>query len=203
MPVVSSDMTTIDLGPATTRVAELVAGVADLDAPTPCTGTPIGGLLDHINLLSAAFASAARKDGEFGSTAPPEPDAANLPADWRTSIPQRLDELAAAWRAPGAWEGMTKAGGLDMPGEVAGVVALDEVVLHGWDLAQATGQAYDVDEETVTACLGFVSQFSGPGQEEMRGDAFAPVVAVPDDAPLLDRLVGLSGRDPAWTAPAG
>ncbi len=39
---------------------------------------------------------------------------------------------------------MTKAGGVDLPGEVAGLVALDELVVHGWDVARATGQAYDV-----------------------------------------------------------
>jgi hypothetical protein len=27
---------------------------------------------------------------------------------------------------------------------------------------------------------------------------FGPVVPVPDDAPLLDRVIGLSGRDPGW-----
>lgn len=194
-------MSTIDLGTATTRVAELVEDVRDLDAPTPCAGTPVGGLLDHINLLSAAFASAARKDGDYGATAPPEPDAANLPEDWRTSLPQRLHELAEAWRAPEAWTGMTQAGGVEMPGEVGGVVALNEVVVHGWDLARATGRPYDVDEASLLACVGFVSEFSGPGQEELRGDAFGPVVDVPPDAPLLDRLVGMTGRDPAWTPP--
>jgi len=28
---------------------------------------------------------------------------------------------------------------------------------------------------------------------------FGPVVEVPDDAPLLDRVIGLTGRDPAWS----
>ena len=41
-------------------------------------------------------------------------------------------ELAAAWRDPAAWEGMTEAGGLRMPADVMGAVALDQLVLHGW-----------------------------------------------------------------------
>jgi hypothetical protein len=45
----------------------------------------------------------------------------------------------------------------------------------------------------------FVSQFSEPGQEEARAGLFRPVVEVPDDAPLLDRVIGLTGRDPAWS----
>jgi hypothetical protein len=39
---------------------------------------------------------------------------------------------------------MTKAGGLDLPGEMAGVIALDEIVVHGWDVARSSGQPYDV-----------------------------------------------------------
>jgi uncharacterized protein (TIGR03086 family) len=94
---------------------------------------------------------------------------------------------------------MTKAGGVDLPGEVAGLVALDEIVVHGWDVARATGQAYDCDAPSLEGVLGFVSQFSGPGQEEARAGLFGPVVEVPDDAPLLDRVIGLTGRDPAWS----
>jgi len=39
---------------------------------------------------------------------------------------------------------------------------------------------------------------SVPGQEAQRRGLFGPVVEVPEDAPLLDRVIGLSGRDPAW-----
>ena len=47
---------------------------------------------------------------------PPAASADNLPADWRTSIPARADELAVAWRSPEAWTGMTQAGSIDLPG---------------------------------------------------------------------------------------
>ena len=94
---------------------------------------------------------------------------------------------------------MTAAGGLELPGEVAGLVALDELVLHGWDVARASGQAFDVDQPALEAVHGFVSQFSGPGQEDSRAGLFGPVVSVSDDASLLDRVVGLAGRDPGWS----
>lgn len=94
---------------------------------------------------------------------------------------------------------MTQAGGLELPGEVAGLVALDELVIHGWDVARARGQAYDYDPWSLDAVHGFVAQFSGPGQEAARAGLFGPVVEVPEDAPLLDRVIGLTGRDPAWS----
>ena len=98
---------------------------------------------------------------------------------------------------------MTRAGGIDLPGEVAGLVALDEVVIHGWDVARASGQPYSSDAATLEAVHGFVEQFSGPGQEAAREGLFGPEVSVGKDAPLLDRVIAMTGRDPAWTSPAG
>ena len=94
---------------------------------------------------------------------------------------------------------MTQAGGVHLPGEVGGLVALDEIVLHGWDLAVATGQPFDVDPDLLTAVHGFVASFDPDPNAE--GRLFGPVVEVPADAPLLDRVLGLAGRDPAWSRP--
>lgn len=93
---------------------------------------------------------------------------------------------------------MTAAGGVTLPGDAAGVVALDELVLHGWDLAVATGQAFDPGEDAVAAVLGFTESMSAPGDEESRQGLFGPVVAVPQDAPAFERALGFSGRDPRW-----
>jgi uncharacterized protein (TIGR03086 family) len=183
-------------------MAELVRNVPDdaLAAPTPCPDYTVGDLVDHIEGLSIAFAAAARKDGgDVGSQAP-SADASRLGHDWRTRIPRALDELARAWRDPSAWEGMTRAGGVDLPGEVAGVVALDELVVHGWDLARGSGQAYDVDEPSLAAVHEFVAQFSTPETADQRTGMFGPVVPVADDAPLLDRVIGMTGREPSWSA---
>jgi uncharacterized protein (TIGR03086 family) len=80
-------------------------------------------------------------------------------------------------------------------------VALDELVVHGWDVARASGQPYDVPAGELEVLRGFVAPFAEPGQEAARAGLFGPVVAVPDDAPLLDRVLGLTGRDPAWAPP--
>lgn len=122
-----------------------------------------------------------------------------MAADWRTRIPARLAELAEAWRVDEAWVGMTKAGGLDLPSEVAGVIALDEVVVHGWDLASATRQPYGVEQEQLEMVFGFVRASAEQNPDGTPG-LFGPPVTVPDDAPLLDRVIGLAGRDPAWGA---
>jgi uncharacterized protein (TIGR03086 family) len=195
-------MPNIDLGPAAKQMASLLSNISDemLRNPTPCPAYTLGDLVEHVGGLSLAFTAAAAKQlAGDETTQAPSGDASRLAPDWRVTIPRDLAALAAAWRAPDAWTGMTRAGGIDLPGEVAGVVALDELVIHGWDVARASGQPYEADDETLTAVEGFVAQFSGPGQEGAREGLFGPEVVVDSRAPLLDRVIGMTGRDPGWT----
>lgn len=194
-------MTMLDLEPAARRMADLVSAVPDdrLAERTPCPDYSLGDLLDHVGGLSVAFTAAATKSWRELAGQAPSGDASQLGDDWRKRIPRQLSELVAAWRDPDAWTGMTQAGGVDLPGEVAGLVALNELVIHGWDVARASAQDAECDTASLEAALGFVEQFSGPGQEADRKGLFGPVVDVSADAPLLDRVVGLSGRDPGWS----
>ncbi len=188
-----------DLTPAAEVVAAVVRGVRDedLDRPTPCPGTSVATMLVHLAGLAAAFTAAARHEPVPGGDQPPAPDAADLDPAFRDSIPVALENLANAWRDPDAWTGMTRVGGVDLPREVAGLVAMDEVAVHGWDLARGTGQPYDAPAAAVAAALGFVTPTVAAAPEGTPG-LFGPPVAVQPDAPPLDRLLGLTGRDPRW-----
>jgi uncharacterized protein (TIGR03086 family) len=188
----------LDLTPATETLAEVVSGIGDdqLSAPTPCRGVTVADLLDHVDGLSLAFTAAAAKDLEAG-TQPPSADGSRLGADWRTRIPGRLAQLAAAWRDDAAWAGMTRAGGVELPAAVAATVAIDELVVHCWDLAMAAGLNFAADEAMLNAAYGFAQAAVARDPDGSAG-LFGPPVAVPDGAELLDRLLGLTGRDPAW-----
>ncbi|MGW3957818.1 TIGR03086 family metal-binding protein [Streptomyces sp. NPDC004752] len=190
--------TMFDLGPQTRIVARLAEGVTDeqLSAPTPCPDYAVRHLLGHLVGLSTAFRDAARK--RFGATTDTSPDASvpDIGPGWRTELPKALAELAEAWRDPDAWTGMTRAGGVNLPGAVAGAVAADELVIHGWDLARATGRPYEPDPAALQASYAFL--LAATEHPPGGNGPFGPVVPVPDDAPLLDRAVGLSGRDPGW-----
>jgi uncharacterized protein (TIGR03086 family) len=192
---------TVDLGPATRQLADLIAQVPDdlLDEPTPCPAYTLGDLVDHVSGLALAFTAAARKTPVPGAPERASGDASRLGTAWRTRLARELDALAESWRDPAAWTGATRAGGIDLPGEVAGLVALDEVVVHGWDVARASGQPYAVDGDLLEVVHGFLAPLAQPGQESMRDGIFGPAIAVPADAPLLDRVIGLTGRDPAWS----
>ncbi|GGP97695.1 uncharacterized protein (TIGR03086 family) [Actinomadura coerulea] len=196
---------TPDLGPAARRMAGLLADVSDsqLAGPTPNDGMPLGALIDHVGGFALAFTWAAAKDFPDGPSQPPSADAARLAPDWRVSVPERLDALAAAWRSPEAWQGMTQAGGVDLPGDQAGFVAMNELVVHGWDVSRAIGRPYETGEEEIEACLAFV----GPAVEQSGGQGvpglFGPAVEVGAEASALDRLIAMTGRDPSWTADRG
>ncbi len=191
---------TVDLGPAARQMADLVRSTPDelLAAPTPCTTYSVGDLLDHIGGLAKAFTFAATKESLGMPDQTASGDGSRLEANWRATISADVIALAAAWEDPTAWTGMTKAGPIEMPGEIAGLVALDEVVVHGWDLAVATGQEFSADETTLDGARTFLEMFSGPGTEDDRGDAFGPERPVPASAPLLDRVLGMAGRDSSW-----
>lgn len=193
--------TVVDLGPAARQMAGLVANVADeaFGDPTPCPDYGVGDLVEHVGTMAVAFAAAAGKDTGGIADDRPSGDVDKLPADWRERIPRDLTALAAAWRDPLAWTGHTRVGGVDLPGEVAGVVALDELVLHGWDLARATGQPFEVDPASLHVVHGFVADFATSGLADRRAGLFGPVVEVGHEEPLLDRVVGLAGRDPHWS----
>lgn len=190
---------TIDLQAPADELAGIAVGVRDdqLGGPTPCTESDVATILSHVIGLSVAFRDAARKvDGPTTST-PPSAAATDLPEGWREEIPVRLNELVQAWREPGALDGMATAGGVTMPAEVMLVVANNELVLHAWDLARATGQPFDVAPDNLDASWQMVS--GTPDTPEARTGLFGPVVPVPDDAPLLDRVLGASGRHPDWS----
>jgi uncharacterized protein (TIGR03086 family) len=192
-----------DLAPAAAEVARLLDGVDDarLDGPTPCEDLTLSALLAHLLGLSQAFIDAAHKapadpDAPRGPNAPAD---ATLDPDWRALLPKRLGDLVAAWRDPQAWEGLAAAGGVTMPAEIMGVVALDELVLHGWDLARATGQPFTCDEVSTGAVLEFTRMAAAPEAAGSRDGLFGPVVEVPAGAPPFHQALGLAGRDPAWT----
>lgn len=191
----------LDLAPAARQIAGMLDAIDDtrLTGPTPCPDVTVGALLAHVEGLAVAFRDAARK--ELGATTDTAPSVeSGVPADgWRGTLPVALDEMVAAWRSSDAWQGMTRAGSVDLPGEVAGMVALNELVLHGWDLARSTGQPYRAAEAHLRNTLALLADL---GDDPSAGSPFGPPVPVADDAPLLDRAVARSGRRPDWQ-PAG
>jgi uncharacterized protein (TIGR03086 family) len=73
-----------------------------------------------------------------------------------------------------------------------------DVFMHSWDLARATGQDAHLDEDFASLLL----EGMRPIEDVMRSSGqYGAPVPVPDDAPVVDRLMGFIGRDPHWAPP--
>lgn len=194
-------MDIVNLGPAAQRLADLVTRVRDdeLGKPTPCPAYTLGDLIDHVGGLALAFTAAAVKDTGPHSGQGPSGDASRLGEDWRARIPRDLGTLVRAWQAPDAWTGMTRIAGMDAPAPMVGLTVADELVVHGWDVARATGQPYGCEPELLDAAHNFLVQIASPDAPAGPDVPFGPPRQVPRDAPLLDRVVALAGRDPGWS----
>ncbi len=189
--------TVLDLKPPARQIVTLAGAVTDdmLKAPTPCGDYTVEDLLAHMMGLTIAFRDAAAKAGS--PTQDAAPGRVALEGGWREQLPGRLLAMAVAWDAPQAWEGLTKVGGGTMPAAIAGQAGLNELVIHGWDLARGTGRPYRLDEASAQASAAFLSLAQASAEPGQRGP-FGPAVEVPHDASALDRAVSLSGRDPNW-----
>ena len=192
-----------DLRPAAREMTRLVNAVRDdqLGDPTPCPKYTLGDLLQHVRGLAEAFTAAGRKEQPSGgSQPPPQGDASLLSADWRGEITDWLGRLVDAWSDPAAWEGTAWIAGFEAPASAVGLTAANELVVHGWDVARASGQEILLDDAALSPSMEFVAMMSGPGSDEARGDAFGPALPVPVGATTLDEVVAGNGRDPAWSA---
>jgi uncharacterized protein (TIGR03086 family) len=169
------------------QLGPLLAGIVgaitpdQLDRPTPCAKFAVRGVLEHMIGGATAFAAAYR------SETPTEPDISDVLAAFGPA----LNDLAAAISTPGAFGRTISAPFGEVPGDTfARFVVLDGLV-HGWDLATATGQAYNPHEELVAAVDVFARQTLDPLRD---GETFGPVVEPPPDATPIERLAAYTGR---------
>ncbi|TDC76192.1 TIGR03086 family protein [Actinomadura sp. 7K507] len=182
----------IDMKPACRQMTDLLAAVSDdqLANPTPCTEYDLGDLIEHIDEVARGFTGIARNDGGEQATAVRRPDLADGP---RADVAKRVQVLGESWDDPDAWRGSTEGPGVELPNELWGKIALTELVVHGWDIAQSIGRDIDLPDDTLKACLDHVAEFVPNAPiPELWGDA----VEAPPGAARLDRILAISGRNP-------
>lgn len=164
-----------------------------LTAQTPCAQYDVRRLLNHLLFWGPSLEASARKE------AVPPPAEAESAVDltedhWATSLHEHIGRTVASWDEPRAWEGVTYMGGpTEMPAALVGGMIVGELVVHAWDLAQATGQHVSWDGDLLEYLHDQVAKTADQGRQL---GIYGPEVAVPAAAPTLDRILGLTGRDP-------
>lgn len=178
------------------NLAPVLGAISDdqLHDPTPCREYDVMRLRDHIlGWLTTFAAGFADPDGQAPRASL---DGYQAPADPEAQARAAAGQLDQALRR-GAASRPLRLGDSAMPGELALGMILWEYQVHGWDLARATGQPWSPPAAAVEESLAFAPAML---TDDYQGDgkAFARRVPVPDTASALDRLLGLSGRDPGW-----
>lgn len=172
---------------AAANTQRIVEGIRpdQMSAPTPCTDMDVRGVLQHLlgggAMLTAMLTGAPGAPLELG----------DQPAD---AVKQMAEPLLVALEEPGIMQREFDFGGTAMSGaRLAGIVLL-EMVVHGWDLARATGQDHGIPDALAEGMLAQAQHLPDSYRGET-GAAFRPPVAIADDAPAADRLMAFLGRE--------
>lgn len=170
-------------------ISDLVDKVepSQLHQPTPCTDFDLAGVLDHMIGLGGAFSYL------FRGLEPPAPqvreDDGTVPhAEFRKVMFDLLDAV----RSDGALQRTIASPIGEMPGDTfARLVAFDGLV-HGFDIAVASGLTWELPDDVVAAVDSFARVAL---TDDMRdGDTFKDVTTPPIDATPIERVAAFSGR---------
>lgn len=172
--------------------ADLIDGIAaDLwTAPTPCSEWRVRDLVSHLVGMNLVFVAM------FEGSPMPERGADRLGTDPAAAFRRS----AAALRAAAALPGVLERSQATPVGVATGADRLQwrvvDLLVHGWDLVQATGVEVELPDHLAEQALPFVrSQL--PSQP--RAGRFGDSQPIRDDAPAIDRLAALTGRPIPWS----
>lgn len=159
--------------------------------PTPCDGWDVRYLLNHVvsgNLWARELA-AGRTIEEVGDRL----DGDMLGGDAVEAYVASAQVAADVFEAPGAMEAACAVSYGPVPGEVYCGHRFIDVLVHGWDLAKATGQDTALPTDLCEACIEVLE----PQLEMLRGSgAFGSGVEVHPDDDAQTRLLAMLGRRP-------
>ncbi len=169
---------------------ELIAAVRDeqWSAPTPCTEWTVRDVINHLVTGHLTFVAL------LGEHAPPDRHADQLGADPLDAFRAAGAALAAAFTQPGVFDRVYQAPMGAAPGAVLVQVRIGELLVHGWDVARATGQpaAALLPADLAEQQLGVWQARLGGGPRQ--GTPIGPAQPIAVDAPPIDRLAAYFGR---------
>ena len=181
---------------AVSSTEAIVKGIRkkDLASPTPCSEWNVKQLLNHV------VGTLWLADGLFNdrkpryAVAPGALPKSDLVGDDPSKAYAKASRAALdAASAEGTIERVHNTPLGDMPGSaLAGFTTMD-VLVHGWDLARATGQDEDLDDDIVRFVTAFAKQAI---TDASRAPTIGPAVRAPKGATPTQKLVAYLGRTP-------
>jgi uncharacterized protein (TIGR03086 family) len=191
MAAAAAEAARVVAGAAKAANAANAADAENLDQKTPCTDWDLRTLLNH-TILWTSYSAERRAHGESVAEELMSKDFTAEPG-YAQAYQDQIAKAVQAWSSPQAWAGDRNVMGSAMPAADIAAMLIMEMVLHGWDIAKATGQDYHCDDAVARNLLKTVE---AQGDMFRQYQGFAAIVPVPADAPAFDRALALSGRDP-------
>ena len=180
-----------DLRPVLSELADVLDRIdpADDARPTPCDAFDVAALRAHVLQWLTSFATGlAHPTGQCPVTGV---DVEGRGGDQVRLLAERIEGTRAHLPE------QLVIGGEGLPVDLALGMILGEYLVHGWDLSAATEQAWTPDE---AACARTADLYRRMLTDEAsRGSSFGPAVDVRPEASELEKLLGVTGRDPSWT----
>jgi uncharacterized protein (TIGR03086 family) len=164
-------------------------------APTPCADWNVRELLNHVANGNAVFAGVADGTRPSGPVTPEERAVDRLGDDPAAGFRATGERMHAAFLTPGFLDGKVETPMLgEQPGTTVVHMRINELLIHGWDLARAIGQPPRLPEDLAEgALILWQTRLAGRPREGMPFGVPEPVA---DDAPATDRLAAFLGRKP-------
>jgi uncharacterized protein (TIGR03086 family) len=164
-----------------------IAGVGpdQWDAPTPCTEWNLRQLLNHLVGGTKAFLSM-----QTGG-APVDRTADHVGDDPLASFRAAVAELRAAFGEDGALEKTVNTPFGEGPAAILVNMRVNEMMVHGWDVAKASGQSTDLDPELAAQCMEDFRRLRATGRG---AGMFADAQEAPAGATAADQLAAVAGR---------
>ena len=160
----------------------------DLGRPSPCSEYTVGEVGEHVVRSMVLLGSVAGASVDGGLVGGP---ASGLLEERVTAS---AGAALAAWRGRGL-DGSVAVGRSTLPASLAVEIIPMELLVHGWDLARATGSEIDVAPEVADYVLGRARSLITP---DKRGRSFAAEVPAGPSATALERLIAFTGREPLF-----
>jgi uncharacterized protein (TIGR03086 family) len=173
---------------------------ADLGRATPCDGWTLADLLAHLSIQHRGFAAAARGEGGDPALWVPRPPAPDPVADFLAATAEVLTTFGADGVGVAPFRLPEISTTMEFPAAQAMRFHFIDYVVHAWDLARSTGTGLHLDQPVLAAAWEVAQQVPDTSRGRL-GSPFAPKIAAPPGAPLLDQVVAMLGRSPNWESP--
>jgi uncharacterized protein (TIGR03086 family) len=155
--------------------------------PTPCTEWSVRQLMNHVVGGTKMFQSM-----QTGG-APVDRAADHLGADPAAAFRAAVADLRAAFATEGALTRIVPTPFGEQPGAMLVRMRVNEMMVHAWDLARATGQPTDFEPALAEECLQELRAARAAG---VGAGMFQDEQPAPDNATPADRLAAIAGRTP-------